>query len=195
MEFSPEREQELLEQNMYKIYRAVDNYSARHSSSTATVPYEDFVQEVALAYIKYIRSCKTMDEVNRFPWYTAMGAMRDLVLMYQPMSCPKTHESKFSDIIHGMPTTMSIDDIMASSCIEIDGMSKHWVEDKETQIDFDDFMKDQPDHLKRVASMRVYGMTLKEIGNQCGINKNAVRKRLGKLNDAYKLYMEGESNE
>ena len=59
MEFTPEQEQELIEQNMHKIYRAVDNYSARHTSNIATVPYDDFVQEVSIAFLKYIRNCKS----------------------------------------------------------------------------------------------------------------------------------------
>ena len=190
MYFTPEQEQELIEQNMPKIYRAVDNYSARHSSGVASVPYDDFVQEVAIVFIKYIRNCKTPEEVNRFPWLSAMGAMRDLVLQFQPMSCPKTHANNFSDIIHNMPITMSIDDICAKTGIEIDGMSKHWVDDKETQIDFDDFMSSQPENIRRVASMRVYGMTLKEIGEQFGITKDGIRKRLVKLNNAYKNYVD-----
>ena len=190
MDFTPEQEQELLEQNMVKIYRAVDNYSARHSSHTTCVPYEDFVQEVAIAYLNYIRGCETMEEVNRFPWFSAMDAMRNLVRIYQPMRCSSDPKS-FSEIIHNMPFTMSMDDIQAKVAIEIDGMSKHWVEDKETQIDFDDFMSAQPESVRRIASMRVYGMTLKEIGEQCGVTKSAVSRRLNRLNDSYKSYMEG----
>lgn len=193
MDFTPEQEQVLIEQNMPKIYRAVDNYAARHSSTMASVPYEDFVQEVALAYLQYIRKCETQEEVNRFPWFSAMDAMRNLVRVYQPMSCSSDPRS-FSDVIHNMPVTMSLDDIQAKTGIEIDGMSKHWVEDKETQIDFDDFMSGQTESVQRVASMRIYGMTLREIGNQYGVQKGTVCKWLDKLNNAYKEYMEGAKN-
>jgi RNA polymerase sigma factor (sigma-70 family) len=193
MDFTPEQEQVLIEQNMPKIYRAVDNYAARHSSTMASVPYEDFVQEVALAFLQYIRKCETQEEVNRFPWFSAMDAMRNLVRVYQPMSCSSDPRS-FSDVIHNMPVTMSLDDIQAKTGIEIDGMSKHWVEDKETQIDFDDFMSGQTESVQRVASMRIYGMTLREIGNQYGVQKGTVCKWLDKLNNAYKEYMEGAKN-
>ena len=192
MDFTPEQEQLLIEQNMPKIYRAVDNYTARHNSDIARVPYDDFVQEVSIAYLRYIRGCKTHEELNRFPWLSAMGAMRDLVLQYQPMSCPRTHASTFSQIIHNMPRTMSIEDIQAKTGVEVDGMSKYWVEDQETQIDFDEFMDSQPENMRRIASMRIYGMTMKEIGAQCGLTKGAVCKKLNKLNDAYKDYVEGE---
>ena len=193
MEFTPEQEQELIERNMPKIYRAVDNYSARHSSHMARVPYEDFVQEVAIAYLNYVRSCKTHDEINKFPWFSAMNAMRNLVRIYQPMSCSSDPKS-FSGIIHSMPSTMSLDDINAKTGIEVDGMSKYWVEDKETQIDFDNFMDSQTENMRRIASMRVYGMTMKEIGNQCGVTKGTVCKWIDKLNDAYKEYTEGAKN-
>jgi len=194
MDFTPEQEQELIEKNMPKIYRAVDNYSARHSSKIACVPYDDFVQEVAIAFLKYIRNCKTEEEVNHFPWYSAMGAMRDLVLQYQPMRCAK-HNNNFSAIIHNMPVTMSLDDIQAKTGLEIDGISRHWVEDKETQIDFDSFMSQQTEHTRRIASMRVYGMKLKEIGNQCGVSNRAIWNRLSRLKEDYINFMEGAENE
>lgn len=194
MEFTPEQEQLLVEKNMPKIYRAVDNYTARHSAKIARVPYDDFVQEVSIAYIKYIRGCKTMEETNKFPWYSAMGAMRDLVLQFQPMSCEKS-QHRFSEIIHSMPTTMSMDAIQASTGLEIDGMSKHWVEDKEMQIDFDAFMSEQPENTRRVACMRVYGMTLKEVSEQCGIPKSTIVHRLDRLNKSFKKYMDGDCHE
>jgi len=194
MLLSPDQEQELLEKNMPKIYRAVDNFMAKCSMETVNIPYDDFVQEVSIAFIQYVRRCKTLDKTNIFPWYSAMGAMRDLVLSYQPMSCPKSSH-RFSEIIHNMPRTVSIDALSASSGLEIDGMSKHWVDDKETQIDFDIFMSDQPENTRRIASMRVYGMTHKEIANQCGTTQEAIRKRLKRLSNSYMKSQEEANDE
>ena len=193
MVFSPEQEQEIIEQNMPKIYRAVDNFTARCNSDVARVPYDDFVQEVSIMFLEYIRKCGTIKEVNVFPWYSAMGAMRDLVLQYQPVSCPKSSHM-FSEIVHNMPRTISIDAINASSGIDVDGMSKSWVDDKETQMDFDAFMCDQSENVRRVASMRVYGMNVKEIANQFGISRVAVHKKLNKLRNAYDKYVEDAEN-
>lgn len=187
--FTPDQEQELLEKNMPKIYRAVDNFTSRCSSDVARVPYDDFVQEVSLAFLQYARRCETQDQLNKFPWLTAMGAMRDLVLQFQPMSCPKSSHL-FSDIIRSMPRTVSIDMISASGGLDIDGMSKHWVDDKETQIDFDVFMDGQAENLRRVASMRVYGMNVKEVAKQCGVSRQVIHKKLNQLNEKYKKYME-----
>lgn len=194
MDFSPEQEREMIEKNMPRIYRAVDNFTARFSADVARVPYDDFVQEVAIAYIKYLRKCESPDQLNVFPWHSAMGAMRDLVLAYQPMSCPKS-QHRFSEIIHGMPVTMSIDALSASSGLDIDGMSKHWVDDKETQIDFDIFMESQSENTRRVASMRIYGMRMKEIADQCGVSRQMIYKKFNKLNDQYKKYMESAEDE
>ena len=94
-----------------------------------------------------------------------------------------------------MPVTMSLDDIQAKTGLEIDGMSKHWVEDKETQIDFDSFMNQQSEHTRRIASMRVYGMKLKEIGSQCGVSDRAIWNRLSRLKEDYIDFMEGAENE
>ena len=192
MEFTPDQEQKLIEENMPKIYRAVDNFAARYSSN-ARIPYDDLVQEVSIAFLKYIRKCETEQQVSVFPWFSAMGAMRDLVLQSQPVSCPKSSHL-FSEIIHNMPRTVSIDAIRASGCMDIDGMSKTWVDDKETQMDFDLFMEGQPESVRRMASMRVYGMNVNEVANQYGISRQSVRKRLNKLNDAYKNFMEDAEN-
>lgn len=189
MEFLPEQEQELLVKNMPKIYRAVDNFTARCSFEVIRIPYDDYVQEVSIAFLQYIRKCKTMDQLDIFPWFDAMSAMRDLVLAYQPMSCSKYYH-RFSEIINNMPQTVSIDALSAHSGIEVDGMSKHWVDDKETQIDFDDFMSNQPENMRRVASMRVFGMNVKQVAEQCGVSRQIIHKKLNKLSEDYKKYME-----
>lgn len=194
MLFTPEQEQQLISDNMPKIYRAVDNFMARCSSDIVRVPYDDFVQEVCLAFLIYIRKCKTPDAVNKFPWYSAMNAMRNVVMAFQPMSCEKsTH--RFSEIIHSMPSTMSLDSINASTGLDINGLSKHWVDDKDTQLDFDIFMDDQNDKTKRIASMRIYGMNNKQIADQFGVTKWAIRKHLDKLSNAYKKYSKEDDSD
>lgn len=185
MILTQDQERALLEKNTAKIYRAVDNFTARCTSPVARVPYEDFVQEVTIAFLRYIRKCETIEQAEVFPWFSAMGAMRDLVLLYQPLSCPKSGH-RFREIIHAMPKTVSLDTISASPCLEVDGLSRQWVEDKETQIDFELFMNDQPETVQRVASMRVYGMSVKEISKQYGVTRTAIYKKLTRLYRQYK---------
>lgn len=189
----PEQEQDIIERNMPKIYRAVDNFMARCSTNVTTITYDDCVQEVSIAFLKYIRKCETLEDTEKFPWFSATGAMRDLVLSSQPMSCPKS-QHRFSEIIHSMPSTMSLDVIGASSGFDVDGMSKHWVDDKETQIDFDLFMCSQPENMRRIVSMRLYGMSEQKIAAQCGVSHVAIWKKLKKLSDAYKDYSGGAKN-
>lgn len=194
MLLTPEQEQQLIEENMPKIYRAVDNFTARCSADESSrVPYEDFVQEVMLSFLKYIRKCKSEKELQKFPWNTATGAMRDLVLVYQPVACPSSPH-RFSEIIHSMPRTISIDAIQATNGVDVDGMSKHWVDDKDTQIDFDVFMDGQTENLRRVASMRVYGMNVKQIAEQCGVSRVVIHRRLNKLSDEYRKFVEEDEN-
>lgn len=195
MLFTPEQEQKLIEDNMPKIYRAVDNFTSRYTDNATRVPYDDMVQEVMLAFLLYARKCKTKEEVDRFPWFTANGAMRDLALAYQPMSCPHTSHHRFSEIVSKMPRTISIDALNASTGLDIDGMTKHWVDDKDTQIDFDIFMENQAENTRRIAAMRVYGMKVKEIATQCGVSKVIIHRRINKLNEEYRKYCEGDENE
>lgn len=193
MVLTPEQEWQIIQKNQKKICRSVDNFMARGSSSVIRIPYEDFVQEVTIEFIKYIRRCETLEETDRFPWLDANIAMRRLVVEYQPMSAPK-HQKYFSEIIHSMPATISLDVLKATSGLDVDGMSKKWVDDKETQVDFDMFMDEQPDHVKRVASMRVYGMKLREIAEHFGVSATAIWKQLQKLEKEYHLYVEEDEN-
>lgn len=190
MVFTPEQEQQIIEENMVKIYRAVDNFTARCTSDVARVPYDEFVQEVSLAFLLYIRKCETQEEIDRFPWYTAMDAMRNAVLMFQPMSCPKSSH-RFREIIHGMPSTVSADTI-SPSVFEVNGMAKHWVDDKDTLLDFERFMDSYDENTKRLVSMRYGGMTLKEVAAQYGVHKTTVLRRIRNLEDDYLKFLEEE---
>lgn len=188
MQLSRDREAELMEQNMPKIYRSVDNFMARYKSNSAPCCYDDLFQQVAEAFLLYIRRCKTEDELNVFPWYDALHAMSVYVLGNQPFSVPKSTKT-FSQIIHSIPQTVSYE-VAMSNGIEVDGMSKHWVPDAETQMDFDDFMSSQDESMRRIASMRMYGMTHRQIACQFGVCKTSITKKLDKLRDDYMTFNE-----
>ena len=178
-----EQEQELIERNMPKIYRAVDNFTARCTADVIGVPYDEFVQEVAIAFLLYARKCKKKEDLDRFPWYSAMGAMRSVILRSQPMSCDhSTH--RFKEIIHSMPSTVSLD-VLASSLTDINGMAKHWVDDKETMLDFEAFMDGYDENTKRIASMRYGGMNFSEIADQYGVPASTIMRRIRRLADDY----------
>lgn len=193
MVFTSEQEQAIIEENMPKIYRAVDNFTAKFSANVARVPYDEFVQEVSLAFLLYIRKCETMDQVSRFPWFSVMGAMRDTVLKFQPFSCQKS-QHRFREIIHAMPVTVS-DDILASATTDVNGMSKHWVDDKDTMMDFETFMDGCDENTKRLVSMRYGGMTLKDIASQYGVNKSTVLRRIRTLADNYHEFLDDPDEE
>ena len=194
MQLSREREAELIEQNMPKIYRAVDNFMARYTGKSARqASYDDCVQEVAIAFLKYIRNCDTEEKINKFPWYDATNAMSRLVLQNQSVSVP-LRTSSFTKITNSIPATVSYD-VLVSSGIEIDGMSKHWVPDKETEIDFNLFMSTQNESTQRIASMRMYGMNIREIAGQFGVCFQAIDKKLKKLKEEYDEFDKGDEDD
>lgn len=180
---SAEREAELMEQNMPKIYRAVDNFTARCSKHVVRVPYEDFVQEASIAFLEYIRSCESEDQLEHFPWFSATQAMTQLVLSYQPMSCPKRTGS-FREFVSAMPYTVSYD-VHMPTIAGVDGMSKHWVDDKDTMMDFEMFLESLPDYADRVIGMRLYGLSSRKIAGQLGVTESAISQRLKRYASQY----------
>lgn len=194
MQLSREREAELLEQNMPKIYRAIDNFMARcDQKSGVQISYDDCVQEVSLSFLQYIRRCETEVQLDTFPWYDAMHAMSELVLVSQPLTVPlSTHG--FSEIIHSLHRTVSFD-VLADNGIEVDGMSRHWVPDTETRMDFDDFMTSQSELDRRIASMRLLGMTYRDIAAECGVSKSLIDKKIRLLKDKYDDYFKEDQED
>ena len=193
MHLSPEREAELMELNLPKIYRAADNFTMRCKSPSVQFSYDDMVQQGAEAFLRYIRRCDSEEQLKVFPWYDAIHAMCIQVLNSQPLGVPKC-TTRFSQLINSLPKTISYE-VMVSKGIEIDGMSKHWVPDKETQIDFDDFMATQDESVQRMASMRFYGMSDRKIAAQFGVCDHTVNDRLNKLYQNYNKFIEEDEND
>ena len=188
MHFSSDRENELILENYPKIYRAVDNYMARCPHQVACVSYDDMVQVVSIAFLGYIRRVESEDALKTFPWFDALHAMSEFVLSSQPLSVPKSTK-QFSKIIHSIPGTVSFD-VMVSDGVDVDGMSKRWVEDEETRIDFDAFMETQPEYVRRLASMCFYGMSRKQIAAEFGVSRQTVYDWINKLFASYQKFME-----
>lgn len=184
MVLSSEREAELIEQNMQKIYRSIDNFMSRYKGQNY-LSYEDCVQEVSIAFLLYIRRCQSEDQLRKFPWYDAIHSLSEYVLRNQQFSIPSQNNTKrFTAILRSLPSTVSFD-VLASGGIDVDGMSKQWVPDTDTKIDFDAFMSEQQENIQRIASMRIFGMTQRDIAAQCGVSKTFVVNKINKLREKY----------
>lgn len=181
-----------MEQNTVRIHRAVDNFISHKSHTAVSIPYDDLVQEACIAFLEYIRKCDSEEQLDTFPWYDVKNGMLRLVVQMQPLSVP-IRTSGFQQIVNSMPDTISYD-VLAETGMEIDGMSKHWVEDTDTKLDFIAFMDTQPENAKRVTSMRLYGMKNADIADQCGVDKTTISVRLKKLKTEY-LKFGGDENE
>ena len=104
MLLTPEMENQLVEQNLPKIYRAVDNFMSRCNNvdyAPVQIPYDDCVQEVSIAFLKYVRRCESADQLEKFPWYDALHALSEFVLRCQPVNVPISTK-KFSSLIHSI---------------------------------------------------------------------------------------------
>ena len=193
MELSAQREAELMEEAMPKIYRAVDNFTARCLKAVVKVPYDDFVQECAIAYLEYIRAASKEEQLAVFPWFDMMQAMSKLVLSYQPMSCPK-RTNHFNEVLRNMPKTVSYETSLACAG-DIDGMAKNWVEDVEAMMDLWKFAESMPDYAERILSMRLWGMTSRQIAGQLGVGEAAISRRLKRYLEKYKDFIKEEDED
>lgn len=193
MTLSPEREELLLMEAMPKIYHAVDCYVAKCRRKSAVVSYEDLVQCVVEAYIRYIRRCETEETLHVFPWYDATHAMCEAVLAGQPFSVPKDTK-RFTEVLRSLPYTVSLD-LLVTKGLDVDGMSKSWVQDKETEIDFDIFMASQDGLNNRIVAMRLRDMPLRKIAGHCVVPKSSIFDRIKKINQDYVKFIEEDETD
>lgn len=193
MQLSPEREASLINEAMPKIYHAVDCYTAKCARNSGVVSYDDLVQNVTEAYLRYIRRCETEEALQIFPWYDATHAMCDAVLTGLPFSVPKTTK-KFTEVLRSLPHTVSLD-LLVTKGLDIDGMSKSWVQDKETEIDFDIFMESQDMLSNRIVAMRLRDMPLRKIAGHCVVPKSSVFDRIKKINQEYQKFIEEDDSD
>ena len=190
MFLSPERETDLIQSNMQKIYRAVDNFTARCEKVVLRIPYEDFVQEACLAYVEHIRRCKSEKDIDVFPWYDILNALDRYVLSCQPMSVP-VRTSSFDDIVRTMPLTVSYEGHLTNDA-EVDGMSKHWVDDKDTMMDLEIFRDSLPDYADRIFAMKLSGLSSRKIAAQLGVTESLISKRLKNYREQYDAFTKEE---
>ena len=190
MKLTPEREQELIEQNTKKIYRAIDNFTMRSSNPRYKIDYDDLFQEVALAFIQYVRKCDTEEQINNFPWHDAKHAMCVEVMKAQPFSVPHGSTKEFSRILKQIPATISLD-LYVEDCEDNYRLSDtNWVDDKNFSIDWDNFMSSYDESTNRIASMRRCRMTYRQVGAQFGVSDKTIYKRINRLKDDYHNYAE-----
>lgn len=190
MLLTPERESELVESNMQKVYRAVDNFTARCEKNVLRIPYDDFVQEGCLAYLTYLRRCKSEEGLDVFPWYDVLNALDRYVLACQPMT-GSTRTSSFDEIVRSMPLTVSYEANMTAAA-EVDGMSRHWVDDKDTMMDLELFLDSLPDYADRIFAMKLSGLSSRKIAAQLGVTESLICKRLKNYREKYDAFTKEE---
>lgn len=190
---TPEREADLFMANMKNIERIVDNYISRCACNYTCADRDDFVQEVSIAYLAYLRRCDSEEALTQFPWFDAMNAMRNCTLATQPLSVGRSPHL-FSDIIHNMPSTVSYD-VNPAQIMEFDGLSKRWVDAADLKMDFDTLMASQSAYLNRIVGMIMWGMSQKQIASQFGVSPTAIRKQITKLREAYEEFFNKEDEE
>ena len=205
MKLTPEREEELMEQNDYNIKKAVNRFSMRSRIPFGNFAREDLLQEVRLVFLNHIRKCDNEEDIDSFPWRDALNAMCLYVLKSQEFAVPSRSTKEFSKIMNEIKTTMSYGVIAgedlpvadnwdlggASFDISVNGMSPFWVADENTRIDLDAFMNNYEDYLVDMAIMRLHGLSYRQIGELYDLSDKTVHKKIKKMYRDYKKFNSG----
>ena len=79
---------------------------------------------------------------------------------------------------------------MVTAGLEIDGMSHTWVQDKETEIDFNSFMAGQDGLNNRIVALRLHDTPIRKIASHCAVSKTKIWRRIDKIYDDFKKFNE-----
>lgn len=191
MQLSPERENQLIEQNMPLIRKVVDKFMARRSrNAPVKIERVDFIQEVSIVFLNYIRKCETEEDMARFPWKDSENAMARLVLSSQHITVPSNSTRLFSKLIGELPETVSYE-LLTEDGIGVDGMSMKWVSDAETEVDLEAFLNTRSESMRRIVNMYMHGVSMSDIADELGCCRQNVYQIMDKFSKEYKKFRKG----
>ena len=158
-----------------KLLWLIVNETARKSERARNAK-EDLHQEGVIALLNYGRSCRTEDELNRFPFYPVKYAMLDYIVALDPFSRPH-NRNNYKPRRSVSFQTVSADALQEDGIFPVDDLAEDH-DDIVVKMCFEDFFNDLSDEERSIVSRRLHGMSQKEISDQLGICPPRVTRRL-----------------
>lgn len=158
------------------INKSVLSFMDKGKYSPVRISYDDLYQSVCVALLEHLTMCSTEEQLQVFPYYTALHAMTQEVMRLQPLTGQR-QTRKFKELIQAQPIVIDIDNV--------DGISKTWVADTITIHDFTMFYDRLDEQMQKLVSMRLAGESVNNVSHIENVNTRTVYKRMRKLRKQY----------
>lgn len=178
MKLTKQQEEQLLIRFDKALWKIV--YDFKRKTNEKFYNADDLHSECVIVFIKYIRSCSSMSDIERVPVRDMVNAMCRALLDEQILSYPK-RTTNFSKVIKNLPRRKNVDDL----CESVQMTTDPWDEVIEN-LAFQSFRDQLQGREKQIINLRMEGLNNREIAAMLGTNAPMITRTLQRLSKTYK---------
>lgn len=177
MNLTPCQEEQLIQQYDRLLWSIVHRFKRR--SYNGYENKEDLHSECVLVFIRHIRSCDTMDDVQKVPIRDMINAMCRFVLGEQTLTYPQ----RTTDFSHVMKKVAHKTDY---SAVDRDSSQRYEpMNDALDEVAFRDYLSSLSEEEKQMIQMKLEGKRNRELAQAFGVTDVIVTRTLKRLRNSY----------
>lgn len=140
---------------------------------------EDLYQECVIVFLTHIRSCKTVEEINKVPSREMLHAMCKFALMNNVVTYPQ-RTSNFRYVMDHVARKVEYDEVDLD-----ENQRSKLLDDTLDIISFKEFYSKLSPNEQKAVVMKLRGHSSREIANTLGLTDVSVCRMLKRMHNAY----------
>ena len=179
MELTTYQEEQLIQQYDRLLWSVVHRFKRRKHDGYQNK--EDLHSECVLVFLKHIRSCETMDDVQKVPIRDMINAMCRFVLGEQALSYPK-RTSNFRQVMESAASKVDYTEVDKDESLRYEPLN-----DTLDEIAFKDFYAALSPMEQKIVVMKLEGHKNREIARDLGVTDVMMTRAIQKMRKFYEL--------
>ena len=180
MKLTSYQEEQLIQQYDRLLWSVVHRFKRRHYQGYDNK--EDLHSECVLVFVRHIRSCETMDEVQKVPIRDMINAMCRFTLGEQALTYPQ-RTTNFSEVMETAAHKIDY------SAVDMDEKKRFEpIGNALDEIAFRDFFRGLSAVDRKIVKMKLDGMRNCEVARDLGVTDVIITRTLKRLRKSYMDY-------
>ncbi len=180
MKLTSLQEEQLIQQYDRYIWSMVHRFGRRKTRGNEFQnDKNDLYQECVMVFLKHIRSCETMEEINKVPSFDMLHAMCQFSLRNNVVTYPK-RTSNFRHIMDNVARKVDYDEVDLD-----ENQRSEPLNDALDVISFKDFYAALSSGEQKIVTLKLRGYSNREIAQKLGLTDVAVCRALKRMRNAY----------
>lgn len=179
MELTTYQEEQLIQQYDRLLWSVVHRFKRRKHDGYQNK--EDLHSECVLVFLKHIRSCETMDDVQKVPIRDMINAMCRFVLGEQALSYPR-RTSNFRQVMESAPSKVDYTEVEKEETLRYEPLN-----DVLDEIAFKNFYATLSPMEQKIVVKKLEGYRNREIARDLGVTDVVMTRAIQRLRKIYQL--------